>query len=98
MVINYASKKLKKSLESEKAIKINYGTLAVRIMARLSEFEFADTLDEIPCYPPPRREKLSDGRYSVMLNGNWRIVFSAVNGFEPSNISEICIEGIVDYH
>lgn len=95
--------KIEKKLIDEQTIKKYYGKLSDKILIRISLLIAADRLSDIPNVPPTRRHKLS-GKYekcwAVDLDKNWRIIIKPVSNqdLEPSDIDEIVVIDIVDYH
>lgn len=105
MKIHYSSKRLKRILEDEILIKRNYGAKdGASICNRLSELRAANSLNEIPATPPPRRHKLQgnkDGCWAVSYSKNNRIIFKPQGEFDIERletIKEIEIINLEDYH
>lgn len=104
MEINYSSNKLEKILCDEKLINKEYGKFAQGVKSRMSELRAANSLDEIPNFPPPRRHKLqphSKNIWGVDCSKNYRIVFIANGNFDKndlSSIKSIKILRLEDYH
>lgn len=102
MKVTYENK-IEKKLESESAIKKNFGKLAGKIIVRLSLLFAASCLDDIPNIPPTRRHKLT-GNYKncwgIEIEKNWRIIVRS-NSTDCESLKEIkyiTIVDIVDYH
>ena len=103
MIIHYASKKDQGVFENERLLKRVYGSQADGILTRLAEFEAANSLEEIPITPPPRRHKLTGKKncWAVCISRNYRILLEPCGKWEKDNLSsivEIKILSIVDYH
>lgn len=97
MKIEY-SNKVKKKLKDEASIRKNYGKLSEGICVALSVLKVVEYLIEIPNTPPTRRHKLSNNKWAIDINKNWRILLIPSNGDCPENINEVVIDDIVDYH
>lgn len=104
MTIHYISKKDKKILTDERLILRHYGRLAKKVMYRLSELRAANSLNDIPPIPPPRRHKL-EGNYKnewgIDVSKNYRIVIGPYGTYDINNletIKEIVLIRIEDYH
>ena len=99
MKIQY-SRDLQKKMKDEKTIARNYGKLANRISLSLSVLTVADCLEDVPNVPPTRRHRLEgeQNHWAIDLSANWRMIIEGLDGDEPSNISEIRIVRVEDYH
>ena len=104
MKIYYSSKKLEKILTNQRQIRKEYGFCYSKLINRLSELEAANSLIDIPIYPPPRRHKLSGDRktcWGIDCSKNYRIVVEPQGEYDIedlSTISAITIIRIEDYH
>ncbi|MBE5839683.1 plasmid maintenance system killer protein [Butyrivibrio sp.] len=103
MTLHYSDKKQDKILTSERLIKKTYGRLSDGIINRLSEIRAADTLEDIPNVPPPRRHKLSGGEneWGLDVSRNYRIVICPYGKYDVndlSTIAEVKLLRIEDYH
>lgn len=110
MDISFASNKLKRQMEDEKAMDKAYGTLAGRMRLRLDVLRRAACLAEVPSDPPDRRHQLTGdraGQFAVSLSGSWRLVFEPDHdpvpllpdgGIDLAAITAILIIEVVDYH
>jgi len=102
--ISYDSNKMEKILCDEQLIKKEYGTMAQKVMNRMSELRAATSLADIPCTPPPRRHKLeprSKNQWGIDISKNFRIVIEAIGEFDRDDLStihEIKILYLEDYH
>lgn len=104
MIIHYSSKKDKKILESERLIRIHYGKASTNLINRLSELRAANSLQEIPQVPPPRRHKLKGDKkdcWGIDYTKNHRIIVQPCGIYDINDlrsIKEIKIVGLEDYH
>lgn len=104
MEIFYSSTRLKKILTDPRLLKKYYSNDFERITNRLSELKLANSLNEIPEVPPPRRHKLSGNRknyWGINYSKNDRIVICAVGDFninDLTTIRAIKILDLEDYH
>lgn len=104
MVIKYSSKKLEKILTDLRLLKKYYSNDYNKINNRLSEFEAANNLLEIPECPPPRRHKLNGSLqdcWGIDYSQNDRIIIRPIGEFDINDISsivEIEIVDLEDYH
>lgn len=104
MVIKYSSKKLEKILTDLRLLKKYYSNDYNKINNRLSEFEAANNLLEIPECPPPRRHKLNGSLqdcWGIDYSKNDRIIIRPIGEFDINDISsivEIEIVDLEDYH
>jgi proteic killer suppression protein len=102
--VYFASRKDELVLTNERLRKSKHGNIADSIGNRLAEFEAANSLEEIPMTPPPRRHKLSGNManyWSVDVSKNYRIIFEPYGTWSEhdlSSITKIKILQICDYH
>ena len=78
MKIEFKSHKLKKSVESPKAILKHYGANAKKVNQRLEELKSAPTLSELRNIPAAYCHELKQnrkGQFAVSVSGNHRIIF-----------------------
>lgn len=80
-------KKLTKVLNSPRLMTKEFGKdRAMRIMARLDEFDAAKNLAQIPSDSPPRCHKLQgnlQGEFAVDVSGNYRMIFE---GYDKNDV------------
>lgn len=110
MRISFATTKLKRSMESEAALKRDYGTRASAIKRRLDVLESAPCLNDVPRTPPDRCHELGNnrsGKFAVDVSGNYRLIFEPGNdpvplkedgGIDLRAVNMITILGVEDYH
>ena len=104
MKVYYKTRKLEKTLTNERLIKRSYTQFYEKIRNRLSELRAANSLEEIPNFPPPRRHKLDgylDNHWGVDISKNYRIIFKPIGEFDIENLAtiiEIEIIYLEDYH
>lgn len=104
MKISYDSKKLEKILTNERLIKKHYSNLYRKILNRLSEIKAANSLEDIPHFPPPRRHKLTQNFadcWGIDISKNFRIILKPDckhNELDLTTIDSIMIISIEDYH
>lgn len=104
MEIFYSSTKLEKILNDTRLLKKYYSNDFERINNRLSELRLANSLNEIPEVPPPRRHKLTGDRkncWGINYSKNDRLVICAVGEFDINDlttIKAIKILDLEDYH
>jgi len=109
MKIYFESKKLARVLNDEKAIRKNYGPMADKIIARLSQLKAADCLQDLRHAPGRYHELREDrkGQIACTLKEPYRLIFKPANEQNPVNehglliweeITEIIIIEIKDYH
>ncbi len=109
MKIYFDNRKLAKTLNDEKAIRKNYGQMADKILARLSQIRAAESLEDLRYAPGKYHELREDrkGQLACTLKEPFRLVFRPVNEKLPINedglliweaITEIIIIEITDYH
>ncbi|MFC0276720.1 type II toxin-antitoxin system RelE/ParE family toxin [Enterococcus devriesei] len=102
-----STQKMSKILSKEKNIRKEYGdVIAKKVKQRITEFRAANNLKDISHVPPQKLHQLS-GKYkncfSVMITGNWRLVFEAYTSDEELTLEKelaviILVKEIVDYH
>ncbi len=102
-----STQRMSKLLSKEKNIRKEYGDIiAKKVMQRITEFRAANTLKDISHVPPQKLHQLSGkykGCFSVMVTGNWRIVFEAYTSEEEQTLEKdlaviVLVKEIVDYH
>lgn len=104
MEVHYGSRRLKKTLGSERLVVRYYGELAHNLLNRLTELKAARSLLDIPETPPPARHKLKGklaGCWGIWLSPNWRLIVRPYGSFDVNDLSTIgavVIESIEDYH
>ena len=110
MDLSFKTKKLEKTLNSEKALQSEYGKSARIIMRRLVVLRAASSLAEIPHLPPERRHELTGqlkGRFAVDLKHPFRLLFKPTydpvptledGGIDLTQVTAITIMGVEDYH
>jgi len=109
MKIYFENKKLAKTLNDEKAIRKNYGQMADKIIARLSQIRAAESLEDLRYAPGKYHELREDrkGQLACTLKEPYRLVFKPANDQIPidedglliwQEITEIIIIEIIDYH
>lgn len=110
MHIEFTSSKLKRQMESVKAMQKAYGDRAKRLQMRLGVLKRAACLADVPIDPPTRCHALKgefDGCYAVDVSGNWRLIFEPIvpSGGEAkgaeidlAEVTAIRILRVVDYH
>lgn len=100
MKITY-SNLVKKKLKDVGTIQRCYGVLARPIRVVLSMLDAAPNLEMVPSVPPTLRHKLTGdykGCWGITLKENWRMVIQPLVGVEPSDITEVIVLDVVDYH
>ncbi|MBL0316347.1 MAG: type II toxin-antitoxin system RelE/ParE family toxin [Flavobacteriales bacterium] len=110
MEIQFANKKIEKTLTSPRELMKAHNQLAKNIAKRLTEFRDADTLEDIRNLPQANCHELKGnykGHLAVNISGNWRMIFKPGNnpiakkeigGILWEGITIVCIEEITDYH
>lgn len=104
MNISFSSKRLQKILTEERLLKKYYSNYYKNIKSRLTEIYAANSLNEIPNVPPPRRHKLTGDKnnmWGIDYSKNRRIVISPDGNYDINNLStitSIVIETLEDYH
>jgi len=101
--IHYSSKKLEKILSDERLINRHFTNCCQGLINRLAELAAVSNLSLISMSPPPRKHKLIGDLlncWSVDVSKNYRLIFRAYeeNCLDESEIKEIIIEEIKDYH
>lgn len=104
MEISYSNTRLKKLLSSPVLLNKQYPREAQIVIQRLSELLIAQSLENIPHTPPPKRHKLK-GNYKdcwgICVKGGLRIIVKPIGQYDEedlSSITEIEIVDIKDYH
>lgn len=110
MKLRYKTKKLEKSLESDKGLSKNYNTLAKKIKQRIQQLKSADNLEVIRqvsvlrLHPHTGKNK---GIWSIDIQKNWRILFTIGNnpipllkdgGIDIKKVTIIEIASVADPH
>ena len=111
MNIDFARSRLKKTFNSEKARKKDFGDrMAKTIAMRMAVLRRAQTLSMVPVTKPDRRHQLEGnraGRYAVDLVHPNRLVFvpnhdpiprKKDGGIDTDQVTAITIIEVVDYH
>ncbi|MGL5125806.1 MAG: type II toxin-antitoxin system RelE/ParE family toxin [Fusobacteriaceae bacterium] len=102
MEIQYRDSKIEKICIIMKEAKKRHGDLAEKIHLRIKQLLAVANLEEAIAIRSMRLHPLKgdrEGEYSVSLNGNYRMIFTAVKKHgKLSEIKIITIEEIVDYH
>lgn len=86
MKIVFKNNKLKKSVESPRAILKNYGTRAKLVNQRLNELEAAKNLNDFRNIPAANCHELKGqdkGKLAVDISGNFRIIFESNHDSVP---------------
>jgi proteic killer suppression protein len=110
MDISFASRKLKRQMEDEKAMQKAFGLRAKPLKLRLRALSQAPTLADVPRGKPDRCHLLTGdrgGQIAVRLTGNWRLVFVPDHdpvplrpdgGIDFAAVTAVTIIEVVDYH
>lgn len=110
MNLNFRTKKLEKTFNSEKALQSEYGKSARVIMRRLVVLRAASSLAEVAHLPPERRHELTGqmkGTFAVDLKHPFRLLFKPAHdpaptlddgGIDLNQVTAITILGVKDYH
>lgn len=104
MILHYASTRDEKIFRNERLIKKYYGKDSTKISIRLTEFQAANNLGEIPDTPPPRRHKLQGNRkncWGIDYSKNYRFILEPYGDFDINDLStivEVKIVSLEDYH
>jgi len=110
MDIEFATWKLAKACNSEKAMKAEWGVrMAKKLKRRLSDLEAANTLEEVRSLPGRCHELLADrkGQLAMDLVHPLRLIFRPSHDIRPAKpdggldwqqVTSIEILGICDYH
>ncbi|WP_040535843.1 type II toxin-antitoxin system RelE/ParE family toxin [Schleiferilactobacillus shenzhenensis] len=92
MIVKGATKKLEKTLSSERSLIKTFGSInGKKVAQRVSELRAAETLNQISHLPPPRLHELHgdwQGFFSVTLTGNWRLVFQGYDKEENKTMDK----------
>ncbi|MBK5201271.1 MAG: hypothetical protein JJE21_07030 [Spirochaetaceae bacterium] len=105
MEIFYSNRKIEKILSSLTAMKNIFGPKdSLKLISLLKQFEYANSLEDIPSVPPPRRHKLSGDKkdcWGICFSDKNRIVVEPYGEFDIGDLSSIkCVKIIMvgDYH
>lgn len=110
MEIRYRTKKLERTLTSDKGLSKAYGRLAKKINQRIHQLKSADNLSVIAQLPALRLHPhigKNKGVWSIDIQENWRILFKIDQdpiptledgGVDIKKVSIIRIESITDPH
>ncbi|MEN7973829.1 MAG: killer suppression protein [Verrucomicrobiota bacterium] len=110
MNIAFKTKKLEKTLNTEKALNVAYGKNAKPLKRRLAVLRAALCLGEVSHLPPDRRHELTGNRkgtFAVDLKHPHRLVFKPNHnsvpededgGIDLTKVTAIMILGVEDYH
>ena len=110
MDISFRTRKLKRQMESAKAMQKAFGQRARALRRRLRVLSVAACLADVPSDPPDCCHPLTGdraGQFAVSLTGNWRLVFEPdhnplpehpAGGIDVSKVTAITIIEVVDYH
>ncbi|NLB63802.1 MAG: killer suppression protein HigA [Fibrobacter sp.] len=110
MKVDYKTKKLKKSLTTDKELLLNYGNRAKRIKQRINQLKSAENLLVIQNITNLRLHQhvaKGKGTWSIDIQENWRILFKIdcdciptlpSGGVDMKNIKAIKITSIEDPH
>jgi proteic killer suppression protein len=110
MELSYKSKKLEKSLTTEKGLAKSYGQLAKTLKRRITQLKSADSLQDILEQPNLRlhqHQGQGKGTWSIDVKQNWRILF-VINhdpvptledgGVDLKAVTIIAIQSVEDPH
>lgn len=110
MKIEFGKKKLKKQLSDSTELKKNFGLLAKKIRIRLDEIEASPNLAVLMQIPAANCHSLKGDRkdeWAVDISRNDRMIFEILHNPVPITedgsidtlqVTDICINGIEDYH
>ncbi|MCY3837526.1 MAG: system killer suppression protein [Gammaproteobacteria bacterium] len=111
MEIAFRTKKLRKILNSQAALRKSYGDkLARSLMIRLAVLRNAETLSLVPASRPERRHLLKGkrrGQFAVDLDRSFRLIFepnhdpvpqSEDGGIDLERVTAITVIEVADYH
>lgn len=110
MELSYKTKKLEKSLTTDKGLAKSYGTLAKKIKQRRVQLESAENLEVISKLSVLRLHQhigKGKGTWSIDIQENWRILFKIDQdpiptledgGVDLKAITLICVTSIEDPH
>ncbi len=110
MEFSFASRKLEREFSDERAMRRAYGERSRALQNRLTTLALAEKLSDVPTGPPDWLEQLKadrDEQFSVVLNGNWRLIFAVDHapvprlkdgGIDRDKATSIRFSEVVDYH
>lgn len=110
MKLSYKTKKLEKSLTTDKGLAKGYGTLAKKVKMRMQQLKAADNLWAVSRLPALRLHPYKGDRKnlcSINIQENWRILFQIDQdpvptledgGVDLKAITIIKIEAVEDPH
>lgn len=111
MDIDFKNTKLAKLMNSETALKREFGDRMARtIQMRLQLLRHAPSLADVPTTPPPRRHQLSqdrDEQFAVDLVHPYRLIFEVNqdpiprkedNGVDVTKVTAVKVLEVADYH
>ncbi len=110
MDISFASNKLKRCMEDERALQKTFGDRSGPLRRRLRMLAQAAVLADVPAGPPDHCHQLKGdrkGQLAVTLTGNWRLIFEPDHnpvpmlpdgGLDLDAVTAIKILEVVDYH
>ena len=110
MEIHYRTKKLERSLTTDKGLAKEYGSLAKKIKQRMHQLKSADNLavlSKLPVLRLHQHKGKNKGIWSIDIHKNWRILFEIAQdpiptledgGVDIKKVSIIRIESIADPH
>lgn len=110
MELSFKTRKLEKSLTTDKGLSKSYGKLAKKIKQRINQLESADNLEIVSKLPVLRLHQYKGkdkGTWSIDIQENWRILFivnqdpiptKADGSVDVKAITVIRIESVVDPH
>jgi len=105
--INVETKKMTKTLSSQKAMVRAYGeAISTKLMRRITELSAATSLADTSHLPPQRLHQLTgkyDTYFAVDLTRNMRLVFRGLDmnneiTMIKTDIISILVREVVDYH
>lgn len=110
MRLSFKTRKLERSLNTDKGIVKNYGTLAKKIKLRIQQLNAAATLADIATLPALRLHQYigkRKGTWSIDIHENWRICFQIDHdplptledgGVDLDEVTAIKISSVEDPH
>ncbi|MCB9221550.1 MAG: type II toxin-antitoxin system RelE/ParE family toxin [Candidatus Kapaibacterium sp.] len=110
MIISFKTKKLEKSLTTDKGLARTYGELSKKIKQRLNQLQSAECLEDISKLPVLRLHQYigkDNGTWSIDIHKNWRILFTINQdpiptkedgGVDLSRVTIISVESVEDPH
>lgn len=110
MEIGFATRKMKKEMESESALRRAYGKRADALMLRLGLLDSASCLADVPHTPPELRHELTGNRagtFAVGVSRNFRLILRPDHdpvplkddgGIDLDAVTAIIVLGVEDYH